>query len=127
MTDHSEKPWEPSMPLRVDAASDDIVRRGRWLYGDLGAVTSPRISPMPPPRELAAAVSVEKGADTKRMEHIEDWLDGFEFVERGDIQRHVRLDWFAGDGGGHWFTEGKTFREAIDKSLNHEAQKSDAD
>lgn len=61
-------------------------------------------------------------SDTKRLDHVEEWLDDFAFVERGDIQRHVRCDWFAGDGGDHWFTEGKTFREAVDKSLNHEAR-----
>ena len=60
--------------------------------------------------------------DTKRLDHLEAWLDGFEFVHLPtQIEPEVRCDWFAGDGSGHWFTQGKTFREAIDKSLNHEA------
>ena len=60
--------------------------------------------------------------DTKRLDHLEAWLDGFEWVHLPtQIEPEVRCDWFAGDGSGHWFTQGKTFREAIDKSLNHEA------
>jgi hypothetical protein len=60
--------------------------------------------------------------ETRRLDHLEAWLDGFEWVHLPtQIEPEVRCDWFAGDGSGHWFTQGKTFREAIDKSLNHEA------
>ena len=70
----------------------------------------------------AAVVEAVPSPDTKRLQHLEDWLDGFEFVHLPtQIEPEVRCDWFAGDGSGHWFTQGKTFREAIDKSLNHEA------
>lgn len=55
-----EKPWTPDMPLRADAAGFDIVRRGRWLYGDLGGYESTHIANAA--RELASAVSEEKDA-----------------------------------------------------------------
>ena len=73
-------------------------------------------------RMEAGPVEAVPSPDTKRLQHLEDWLDGFEFVHLPtQIEPEVRCDWFAGDGSGHWFTQGKTFREAIDKSLNHEA------
>ena len=73
-------------------------------------------------RRAVAVVEAVPSPDTKRLQHLEDWLDGFEFVHLPtQIEPEVRCDWFAGDGSGHWFTQGKTFREAIDKSLNHEA------
>ena len=53
--------------------------------------------------------------DTERLDFIEEWLDAFEWIEIGDpAGKHVRCDWFVGDGGGHWFTVAKTFREAVD-------------
>lgn len=68
---------------------------------------------------LPASPTPELNPDTARLEHVEAWLDDFQWVEVGDLAgRHVRMDWFAGDGGGHWFTQARTFREAIDQSLH---------
>ncbi len=64
----------------------------------------------------AALASARK--DAKILDFMDAWLDDFAFVEVGDLAgRHVRCDWFAGDGGGHQFTQGKTFREATELAM----------
>jgi hypothetical protein len=94
----------------IRANKDEYLHGAAHKLADIAErlLLAPHAQPTPP--------------DTKRLDHLEAWLDDFEFVHLPtQIEPEVRCDWFAGDGSGHWFTQGKTFREAIDKSLNHEA------
>ena len=70
---------------------------------------------------LCDAVASCCGAgDSERMDFVEEFCDDVTFKKKlhgGEYRTVVVLDWFAGDGGGHWFTEGTTWREATDKAI----------
>jgi hypothetical protein len=54
-------------------------------------------------------------ADTARLDLIEEYLDGFKFQPL--TEQKIVCDWFVGDGGGHFYTTGKTLRAATDLAL----------
>lgn len=121
-TEQSHDAVESLAQLLADQVSDMAANFSWAMSNELGrdewrglarTILESRAAPLP------ASPTPELNPDTARLEHVEAWLDYFQWVEVGDLAgRHVRMDWFAGDGGGHWFTQARTFREAIDQSLH---------
>ena len=64
-----------------------------------------------------AAAPTAGAEDTRRLDLVSEFLDGVRFEHDEDGNPRPVLDWFVGDGSGHWQSRGATWREAIDKAL----------